>query len=143
MSTKQKNKEIIRRFVNDVFNEKRLDRIDDYMAENYVEHTPAAPEAIKGRGSIREHYAGTHTAFPDFEVRIEDLIAEGNKVVQRSQQVGTHEGEFMNVPPTENRINVSGIVIYQIEDGKIVESWVQADMMGMMQQLGVLDGPGG
>lgn len=141
-TTEAKNKELVRNCVNEVLSEGDFSRLDEYFAEDYVEHTSAAPENIEGLDAIREHYAGIREAFPDFDVEIEALIAEGNKVVQRSDQTGTHKGTFMGVEPTGNEVSIPGIVIYQIEDGKIVEAWVQADMMGVMQQLGVVEAPG-
>lgn len=136
-TTEGDNKELVRGFVNDILVEGNFDRIDEYLAVDYVEHTQAVPEPIAGREEIREYYAGMRSAFPDLDVTIQDLIAEGNKVVQRSRQGGTHEGVFMDFEPTGNTWEVPGIVIYRIEAGTIVESWAQADIVGMMEQLGI------
>lgn len=141
-TTEADNKELVRRFVDDVFNEGNLDRIDEYMAEGYIEHSSAAPRPIEGRDAVREFYAGLRAAFPDLEVTIEELFAAGNKVVQRSLQSGTHEGTFMDIEPTGQTAEISGIVIYEIEDGRITESWAQADIFGLLQQLGVVGPPG-
>ena len=82
------------------------------------------------------------SAFPDLNVTVEDSIAEGDKVVQRLSQTGTHEGEFMGVEPTGRKVTSSGIIIGRLEDGKAVKEWAQLDQMGLMQQLGVVEPPG-
>jgi predicted ester cyclase len=83
------------------------------------------------------------TAFPDGELTIEDLIVEGDKVVSRITYRGTQTGDMMGIPPTGKPVQVSAMIIDQIADGKIVESWRLFDQMGMMQQLGLVPAPGG
>ena len=78
------------------------------------------------------------TTFPDIDVSVDDLIAEGDRVVIRWTGTGTHSGEFMGVPATGVKISVTGIAIDRIEGGKIVEHWEQFDTLGMMQQLGAI-----
>lgn len=75
--------------------------------------------------------------FPDLRVVIEDEIAEGDRVVTRGQMQGTHQGDFLGIPATGKRIDIAYIDIWRLENGKAVENWVQMDMLGMMQQLGV------
>jgi len=77
-------------------------------------------------------------AFPDLHVTIEDVLAEGDKVVQRWSGHGSHQGELMGLPPSGKRISVAGITISRFEGGKVAEEWELYDMMGMMQQLGAL-----
>lgn len=138
MTTREEDhKELVRGFVERILVDGDWDRVDEYIAEDFVSHTVAAPEDIHGREAHREFYTGVQSAFPDMDIRIHDLIAEGDKVAQRSLQTGTHDGEFMGMDPTGNTFEVPGIIIYRIEDGKIAEEWVQADIMGMMEQLGV------
>jgi predicted ester cyclase len=81
-------------------------------------------------------------AFPDSYFTIEDMIAEGDKVVTRKTFHGTHEGEFMGIPPTRRRVSISLIDIVRIAGGRVVEHWSLADNLGMMQQLGVIPQPG-
>jgi predicted ester cyclase len=80
-------------------------------------------------------------AFPDLRFTAEDIIAEGDKVAARYTMRGTHQGEFMGVAPTGNRIEVTGIDIVRFEGGKMVEHWANSDELGMMQQLGVIPAP--
>jgi predicted ester cyclase len=78
------------------------------------------------------------TGFPDLQTTVEDLVAEGEKVVGRWAGRATHSGPFMNIPPTGKQVTVAGIAIVRLEGGKIVEEWVNFDALGMMQQLGVI-----
>ncbi len=91
----------------------------------------------------RQFGLGTFTAFPDLKRPLEDLVAEGDKVVARWISFGTHVGDFMGIPPTGKLIRTSGITIFRLEDGKIVEEWSESDMLGMLQQVGALPGPPG
>jgi predicted ester cyclase len=141
-TTQATNKKLVAQFVEDVFNEGNLDSMDQYLAEGYVEHTSGPNPDVEGIPAAREYHGTLNEAFPDFEVTIEDLIAEGNKVVQRSRISGTHEGEFMDIPPTGNEIDVPGALICRIEDGKVAESWGLNDTLGLMAQLGIVDLPG-
>jgi predicted ester cyclase len=80
-------------------------------------------------------------AFPDVHETAEDIIAEGDRVAVRGYFTGTHNGEFMNIPATGKQIKVAYIAMYRLENGKVVENWVQMDLLGMMQQLGVIPTP--
>lgn len=82
--------------------------------------------------------AATFDAFPDLKRPIEDLIAEGDKVVARWTSTGTHEGEYNGIPATGKFVQTSGITIFRLENGKIVEEWSESDMVGMLQQLGAM-----
>jgi steroid delta-isomerase-like uncharacterized protein len=80
----------------------------------------------------------TFDAFPDLKRPVDDLVAEADRVVARWRSVGTHEGDFQGIPPTGKHIETSGITIFRVADGKIVEEWSESDMLGMLQQLGVI-----
>jgi predicted ester cyclase len=86
---------------------------------------------------LQQHIAGAEAAFPHYEMVVEDLIGESDKVVVRFTLRATHQGDFMGIPATGRPINVPGIIIYRIAADKIVEHWMQFDAMTMMQQLGV------
>ena len=77
-------------------------------------------------------------AFPDLHETVEDIFAEGDKVVTRFTMRGTHQGELMGIPPTGKQVTMTGMTIHRIVSGKIVEDWVVADFLGMMQQLGTI-----
>ena len=87
---------------------------------------------------LKHHIAFYEAAFPNYELIADDLIAEGDKVVVRSTFRGTHKGDLMGIAPTGKQVTMPLILIYRLADDKIVEHWMQADALGMMQQLGVI-----
>lgn len=91
--------------------------------------------------ALKDHIAMFEAGFPLYELIADDVIAEGDKVVVRATFRGTHKGEFAGMPATDIEVEIPLILIYRIEDGKIVEHWMQADVMGLMQQLGALPSP--
>ena len=131
------NKDLVRRFMDEVWNQMNPEAVDRFVAPDMIDHS--------GQGSAREGVKRAvrlfASAFPDWSTTIEDLIAEGDKVVMRGVATGTHRGVFMGIPPTGKRITVPGIHVMRIADGRIVEHWAQGDYLGMMQQLGVIPQP--
>ena len=89
---------------------------------------------------VKEGIGAACTAFPDIRVRIEDLFAADDKVVVRWSSHGTHRGELQGIPPTHRPVTMTGIAIYRLAGGKIVEEWMNTDMLGMLRQLGVIPG---
>ena len=87
---------------------------------------------------LKHHIAFYEAAFPNYELIAEDMIAEGDKVVVRSTFRGTHKGDLMGIAPTGKQVTMPLMLIYRIADDKIVEHWMQADALGMLQQLGVI-----
>jgi steroid delta-isomerase-like uncharacterized protein len=139
----EENKAVIDRYREEVFNEKNLLAVDKYVAPNYVRHDPGAPAQVRGPDGVKQLAAGFFAAFPDIHFDAEDVIAEGDMVVQRLTSRGTHQGEFMGIPPTGQQLKVAAIEIFRLVDGKIVEQWVEADYLGLLQQLGVIPPMGG
>ncbi len=92
--------------------------------------------------AAKQDAANFRRGFPDLESTIEDLIAEEDKVVVRWRCRATHQGEYMGIPPTGNRVDFTGISVYRIEAGKIAESWGVSDLLGLMRQLGAIPEPG-
>jgi len=140
MSTED-NKALIRRFYEEVFNKKNLAAIDDFFAPDHVDHTlppglPVGPEGTK------QAIAMTLTAFPDLHLTIEDMIAEGDKVVTWFTTHGTQRGALGDIPPTGKQVTVSTIEITRIAGGKIVEDSGLDDRLGMLQQLGLVPAMG-
>jgi steroid delta-isomerase-like uncharacterized protein len=137
MSAEQ-NKAFVRRIYDELWNERKLEVADEVIAEDGVNYDtglvplPFSPEEMKG--TVRMITA----AFPDNHHAVEEMIAEGEKVVARVTLTGTHEGELMGIPPTRRRIEVTEIHIYRLADGKAVEHRVGRDDMGAMRQLGVI-----
>ena len=84
-----------------------------------------------------------YAAFPDLHTTIEQVVGEGDIVVVRGTDRGTHRGDFMGIAPTGRNVTVPWICIYRVTDGKITEQWISSDGLGMLQQLGVLPRPSG
>jgi steroid delta-isomerase-like uncharacterized protein len=128
------NKAILRRLFDEV-SKGNLDVSDELMAADYVFHDPVSPVEMRGPEGYKQHVAIYPAAFPDMQLTLEDMIAEGDQVAARFTFVGTHEGELMGIPATGRRIVMTGINIYRLADGKFVETWASYDAMGLMQQL--------
>jgi steroid delta-isomerase-like uncharacterized protein len=138
MSTSEENKAVVRRQEEELFTRGNLDAADEIYAPGYVGHDPSNPEDIRGLEAAKQAAADYRRAFPDLRVTVEDLIAEGDKVVARLRFRGTHRGELDGIAPTGRRVDCSGIVVSRMEGGKIAEDWANFDDLGMMRQLGVL-----
>ncbi len=137
MSTEQ-NKALLRQFMEEIFNRGNMSRADELLAPDFVEREELPPGIPRGREGVKQLTTMLRSAFPDFKVTIDDLIAEGDKVVVRSTWSGTHKGEFMGIPPTGKSVSFGVFDIVRITGGKVVEHWGQMDNMRMMQQLGVI-----
>ncbi len=136
MSTEE-NKAIDRRIVEEVWNRKNLALVDELVDANFVLHGVGGPD-LKGPEGFKQFVNINATAFPDFHVTIEDMIAEGDKVVSRVTAWGTHQGDFMGIAPTGKQFEVTAIIISRYAGGKMVEGWLVNDVLGMMQQIGVV-----
>jgi predicted ester cyclase len=140
MSTEE-NKQLVLRWREEAYEKKNLNVIDELHAPDYVGHVVGAPGPIRGREALKQLFAAYFAAF-DIHVSSEFLIAEGDMVVVRDTYRLKHKGEFQGIPPTGKELSVTGTDIYRIVDGKFVEQWFEADMLGLMQQLGVPSTPG-
>ena len=136
MSTEE-NKAIVRRFLEEVINQKNLAVVDELLASNYVGHI-AGMEDVRGSVELKQALTVLFTAFPDYQDTIEDMVAEGDEVVGRWTSPWTHKGEFMGIAATGKQGATTAIAIFRIEEGKIVEEWEMIDMLGLMQQLGAI-----
>ena len=134
------NKALVRRFVDEVQSAGNIDLIDEVCSPEFVNHS-APPGIPANREGIKIVAAMFRGAFPDSYFTVEDMVAEGDKVVTRKTFHGTHEGEFMGIPPSGRAVSMGLIDIVRISDGKVVEHWSMGDSLGMMQQLGVIPQP--
>jgi|SRR5579864_3121652 len=137
MSTEE-NKSVVRRYYDEVWNSGDFSAAEAIIAPNYLYH--GMPE-MHGLSGLKEMFTGAHTSFPDLHFTIEELIAEGDKVVSRWQAVGTNEGEFMGIPATGKKVLVAGVVISRLVDGKVAEEWESWDELGALRQLGATSIP--
>jgi steroid delta-isomerase-like uncharacterized protein len=138
MSAEQ-NKAVVRRFIDEVISGGNVDLIDELVAPDYVYHGPGME--VPGPEGLKQVFTMLRTAFPDWSESVEELIAEGDRVVFRVTGRGTHRGDFMGVPPTGKAVTMPGIDIVRIVDGRLAEHWAQFDQIGMMRQLGVMPAP--
>jgi steroid delta-isomerase-like uncharacterized protein len=137
MNTTESNKEILRKFIEEVINQNRIDRANDLVVEDFVELDPL-PGQRQGREGLKEVLGMMRAAFPDMHWAVEEMIAEGDTVVTRFAWTGTHRGEFLGVPATGRSVAVKGVVIDQLDGGKMTRSRILMDSLGMMQQLAVV-----
>ena len=131
------NKAVARRYTEEIVNQGSLAVIDELFSADSIYQGPNFP-ALRGREARKQYYASLRKAFPDLHSTIDDVIAEGDKVVMRWSVTGTHRGEWWGVAPTGKLRAVSGISIYRIADGMITDEFQQWDALGFMQQLGVV-----
>ena len=136
MST-EANKTVLRRIYEEVFNKGNLEAVDDLHAANFAYHGPGGVE-LKGRAEAKEYVRAFRAAFPDVCVTVENMVAEGDYVAHRARFTGTHRGDWMGIPPTGKRVDVTLNVLSRFVGGKEAEAWEELDMLSFMQQLGVI-----
>lgn len=134
------NKAVISMFVEEVINQGRLERADDLVAADFVELDPL-PGQQQGRDGLKEVIGGIRAAFPDIHWVLDEMVAEGDKVVSRFTWSGTHRGVFFGIPATGKTISVKGVVIDHVVAGKMVDSRMLMDSLSMLQQLGAIPSP--
>jgi steroid delta-isomerase-like uncharacterized protein len=131
------NKAVIRRFVEEVQNQKNWEAFDELNADDFV--NLSAPPGVPSDKEGGKMFLGAFiSAFPDSHVTIEDMIAEGDQVVTKKTFNGTHTGELNGIPATGNRVSIQYVDIMRVRDGQIVEHWLSMDQLSFMQQLGVV-----
>ena len=134
------NKALVCRYLEQILNRGNLAAADELLAPGYINHA-LPPGMPPGRESAKWVHAMIRAAFPDFHYTIEDLIAVGDRVVVRGTGRGTHRGALFSIPPTGRPVAITGIHIFRLAEGAIVEHWGNQDDLGMLQQLGVIPGP--
>jgi steroid delta-isomerase-like uncharacterized protein len=132
------NKAIVRRY-QEAHNQNNLAALGEIVAADLISHNkiPGMPPGLEGGKTVHQMLTA---AFPDLHTNTDDLIAEGDKVVQRFTVSGTDKGGFMGAPATGKSYKVGGISVFRIANGKIAEHWGSFDQMGVMQQLGKIPG---
>jgi steroid delta-isomerase-like uncharacterized protein len=126
--------------VEEVINQGRLEAADELVHEDFIELDPL-PGQQQGRQGLKDVIGMLRTAFPDIHWVIEETIASGDKVVTRFKWSGTHRGDFLGVPATGRKVAVPGVVIDRLSGGRMADSRILMDTLGLMQQLGVIPGP--
>jgi steroid delta-isomerase-like uncharacterized protein len=132
----EQNKAILRRAY-ELLSRGNLESLGEVVAQNYVMRNAPMP-GLEGLEGLKALYRGFRTSFSDFQITVEDMVAEGDKVVARVTMSGTHTGAFMGIPPTGKSVAISGIDIMRYVEGKAVERWGNYDDIGLLRQLGVI-----
>jgi steroid delta-isomerase-like uncharacterized protein len=131
----EQNKEVVRRYWNGKWNERRPEILDELQISDVVYH--GTTMQMNNLEEYKQVYNAFLSAFHDTKVTIDDIIAEGDKVMSRITMSGVHKGELEGMPPTGNSFTFTGFTVFRIVDGKIAEEWEIIDMLGMMTQLGM------
>ena len=132
--TAAENAELIRNLHGALLSERSVDVLDRFFADDFVSHNnpPGLPDGVAG---VKQFFAMFRDAFPDAAVQIDEIVADGEKVAVATTLTGTHEGELLGMAPTGRRVEVTGIDIVRIADGRIVEHRGLTDIVGLMRQL--------
>jgi steroid delta-isomerase-like uncharacterized protein len=137
----EENKSVVGRWFAEVTNQGKLEVADELLAPEYVCHDPNSETSEVRAGALKESVRYFRNALADMRFEIEDMIAEGDKVVTRWTLRGTHRGELFGVKSSGEEVAMSGIVISHVAEGKIVEEWDEYDLLGLMRQLGAVTEP--
>ena len=127
------NKQLVERLYRDCINTGRLELTEELISQDFV-----GSRGEKGPAEFAQTIAIVRKGFPDVRFIVEDLVAEGDRVAARWKMEGMHLAPFAGLPASQKRVTQTAIVIYQIKDAKIVRAWLQADSLGLMQQIGAI-----
>jgi steroid delta-isomerase-like uncharacterized protein len=131
---------LMTRFYDEVMSKGNLDAIDELVSPDYIEHDDDS--LAPGREGLKQHVSMIRRGFPDMTVKIEDMVIDGNRGAARTSIQATHSGEFMGMPPTGKRVEITGMDFVRFDGGLSAEHWGMTDSLAMMKQLGLLGGPG-
>jgi steroid delta-isomerase-like uncharacterized protein len=132
---------LARRSFDEIWNTGNLDVADELFSPDYVNHDPTSPEVPPGPEGVKQLARMYRRAFPDLRFTVDEMLATGDKVITRWTGQGTHRGPLRGLPATGRQVRVTGISIHRIAGGRIVETWVNWDTLGLMEQLGAAPVP--
>jgi steroid delta-isomerase-like uncharacterized protein len=139
MADMEENKAVVRRFIEEVQNQKNMDVFDELNAEDFV--NLSAPPGVPSDKEGGKIFLGSFlNAFPDCHVTIDDMIAEGDRVATKKTFTGTHTGDLGDIAATGNRVTVQYVDIMRVRNGRIVQHWLSMDQLSLLQQLGAIPG---
>jgi len=137
MTTAESNKALVRRFYEEI-DKGNIGVLDELVADDYIDHNPPPfPGLAAGREGLKQAFRISQHATPGYH-RIEDQIAEGDRVVTRLTSIGKHEGDLPGALRTGNDLKMTSITIHRVVNGKLVEKWSEKDVMGFLQQIGMM-----
>ena len=131
----EQNKQTVRRLMDEFWNKQNFDVADQMFAPDAVYQTEGVTQSY---AEVKAAFMQTRHAFPDMRVSVDDLLAEGDKVVLRWTALGTHKNEFIGIAPTNRQVTMTGLTIYRFSDDRIVQAWNNSDSLGMLRQLGLV-----
>jgi steroid delta-isomerase-like uncharacterized protein len=140
-TTTTHNKQLVEEFITALFTDGDLTAVDRYLNPEFIDHDPPLPGAPDGPEGVRQAAALFRQAFPDWRSDVQHMIAEGDLVAEHFVAHGTHRGSVMGEPPTGHDVVLRGVNIFRITDGKLVDRWGRLDDLGLLQQLGLAQGP--
>lgn len=138
MTIPENHEHRLRRLFDGVWNREDPDVADDLVHSEYLIHDRPIAEELRGPELYKTLARMTRESFPDMALTIDDVVAAGDKIALRWTMTGTHDGPMFEIEPTGRRVELSAIEINRFEDGKLVETWTQSDMLGLMEQLGAV-----
>ena len=130
------NKAVVRRFVEEIVNRWNPGLLPELVAADHVDHWPDGD--LYGPEGVRIDVAEWRSGFPDLRLAVEDQVAEGDRVASRFVLRGTHDGPFLGVVPTGRPVAVAGVSIDRLAGGRLAESWLSLDALGLLRQIGAL-----
>lgn len=132
------NKKLVETFIEELFSQGDLEAVDRHLAPTFVNHDPPFPGAPDGPEGMRQAAAMFRQGVPDWRSKVEQLVAEGDIVVERFTARGTHRGDLMGVPATGKEIVLAGVNIFRVDGDRIVERWGRLDDLGLLRQLDLI-----
>jgi len=136
------NRDLTKKFIDEVINGRKLSVIDETVAEDFV-YIDSTIGTVNGRDGLKDLFSGLFSAFPDLVWTVEQEISESETLVSRYAWTATHDGEYRSIPATHKKVTAHGVSINKISDGKLVETRMVRDDLGLMRQLGVIpEAPG-
>jgi steroid delta-isomerase-like uncharacterized protein len=134
----EQNEAIVRRFYEEVMSQGKVDLLDEIMAENFTDNGETLFGSPRGRDTLKQGIVASRRILADLTVQLHDMIAQGEMVGVRGTMRCRHQGEFLGVPGTGNELSWSGLAMFRVVDGKIVERWFNSDSLSVVQQLGIV-----
>jgi steroid delta-isomerase-like uncharacterized protein len=132
----EENKTTIRRLIEEVWNRRNPNIADELIAATHTNHDPASPDFGRGPEGYKRHFQTYVSAFPDLRLLIDSIVSEGDVVAARWTATGTHKGRLGDVAATGRPVAVTGITMARVSQGRVHESWLQWDALGLMRQIG-------
>lgn len=137
---REDNKTVVRRLIEQLWNQRNPGITDELLAPNFTPHDPASPDFGRGPDALKRLAKYYIEAFPDTHFTIDEMISEGDRVVTRWTVRGTHQGRLADISPTNRQVTVTGMDIFRVSGGKVQEVWTSWDAVGLLRQIGAVQG---